>query len=140
MFNQAELIVEFEAGSAVGNYMHVTIVNNNYEQTVVPDSPGKYKMGLPIELPETVQLKFSNKTVHDTLVDKNNQVTADTYIKIIRVSVDGFPLSDVYLQQKILLITESNDQVYSNYIGFNGTVDLVFDRDTVLGQVLTCNK
>lgn len=140
MFNAAELSVEFEVDTAVGNFMHVAIVSDTYEQTVVPDRSGKYKIHLPIELPETVQLKFSNKTVHDTLVDENNQVTADTYIKVSRIAIDGFPLNDVYLQQKLLLITESNDQIYSNYIGFNGTVDLVFDRDTVLGQVLTCNK
>lgn len=140
MFNQAEISMQFEAGSAVGNYMRVQIECGEHTNIVVPASSVALETRFPISLPDTVHIAFSNKNPGDTLVDENNQVTADTYIKITGIAIDGFPLSDVYLQQKILLITEDDNQVYSNYIGFNGTVDLVFDRDTVLGQVLTCNK
>lgn len=94
-----------------------------------------------IQLPKKLVLKTSGKIDGvDTKVDAKGNIVEDMYIQIESISLDDFPLNEIFLHQRINLLTENGKTNTSNYIGFNGTVNLDFVEDNVFSQVLTLNN
>jgi len=94
-----------------------------------------------IQLPEKLSIKTSGKIDgKDTKVDTDGNIVEDMYIQIENISLDDFPLNEIYLHQRINLLTEKGETNTSNYIGFNGTVNLDFVEENVFAQVLTLNN
>jgi hypothetical protein len=131
-FSHCELKLEFEFGSTNSKYMEIKV--NGCK--VTPDQP---YITLPIYLPTTIQLELSNKGPNDTIVDSSGNIVQDCYIKLKTMAIDGFALNEKWLNQKIILNTNDGQQITSNYFGFNGTVTMILNRNSVLAQCLYMN-
>jgi hypothetical protein len=93
-----------------------------------------------IHLPAIVRLKFSGKTKHDTIMDKDNKIIEDMYVKILAIRLDKIDLNEKFIHQKIQIVTDSKDTHNTSYIGFNGTVTLDLAESNAFSQVLTLNS
>jgi hypothetical protein len=136
-FNQCKLEIKFEFGSCNSKYFTVVIDDNKSIKTITP-TDNFYCTD--IELPTQVKLAFSGKTDGDTLVDENNNIVEDMYVKIAAIWLDKFPLSVKYIHQQIQIVTTSGETHTTSYIGFNGTVVLDYSEDNVFSQVLSLNN
>ena len=89
-----------------------------------------------IQLPTKIKLVVSGKDMAtDTKVDEQGKIIQDLYVKIVKISLDGFELDDRFLFQKIKLVTNDGVRIGS-YLGFNGHVDFVMDQPTVFQQIM----
>ncbi len=138
--NTCKLGLEFEFGTVQGRHMLVEVIHSDAINRVSPESDGQAKLQLDICLPTKVTLKFSGKNANtDTIVDDQGKITADVYVKIVKIDFDGFELNEIFMHKKIKLHTEDNTKVVTSYIGFNGSVDLEFTESDVFKQYLLCN-
>lgn len=94
------------------------------------------ELSFDIQLPTKIKLVVSGKDMNlDTKVNKHGKIIQDLYVKIVKISLDGFELEDHFLFRHIKLIT--NNGIHpGNYLGFNGHVDLVMDCPTVFQQIM----
>ena len=136
-FNQCKLEIKFEFGSCNGKYFTVVIDDNKSVKNITP-TDNFYCT--EIELPTQVKLVLSGKTDGDTLMDENNNIVEDMYVKIAAIWLDKFPLSAKYMHQKIQIVTLSGETHTTSYFGFNGTVVLDYPEDNVFSQVLGLNS
>ena len=132
-FSQCKLELTFEFGATNNKYMDLDV--NGYN--VSPDCPC---VTLLISLPTTVYLIVSNKDPTDTIVDSNGNIVQDCYVKLSSMTIDGFNINEKFLHQKIILTTVNGFAVTSSYFGFNGTIELVLDRKSVMSQCLYLNR
>jgi len=89
-----------------------------------------------IKLPTKLKLVVSGKDMNsDTILDDDGKVIEDLYVKIVKVSLDGIDLDDLFLCKKIKLVTNDGDRSGA-YLGFNGHVDFVVDQPTVFQQIM----
>ena len=61
--------------------------------------------------------------MNDTIIDDTGDIVADTYFKLVGLSIDRMPSFSDYMYNQVLH-TESGKLVKSNYWGFNGTVEI----------------
>ena len=132
-FNQCKL----EFGSCNSKYFTVVVFDNKSVKTITP-TDNFYCTD--IELPTQVKMAFSGKNDGDTLVDENNNIVEDMYVKIAGIWLDKFPLSEKYMHQQIQIVTTSGETHTTSYIGFNGTVVLEYSEDNVFSQVLSLSN
>ncbi len=93
-----------------------------------------------ISLPSQFKLRFSGKrTGLDTKVDSQGQILEDMAVIIKAIRLDGFPANHIFLHQRLVLDTESGDHVVSNFVGFNGTIDIPLAEPHVLGVISSWN-
>jgi len=93
-----------------------------------------------INLPTELVIKTAGKNhKYDTKIDAAGNIYEDLAVQIESISLDSFELSDVYLHQKIKILTESGDEYTTSYFGFNGTIMLNFSESNVFSQVLKEN-
>lgn len=145
MTNWANCLIEFdfEFSKVNNNAMRLIVEYNAKKYDVIPNFVGDIgtaRINLPITLPTYVTLIVSNKGINDTIVDDTNKIIQDCYIKVTSVKIDKFKLNDIFLHQKIHLVTHDNNVVTSNYFGFNGHAVLDFKKTTVLAQYLSLNQ
>ena len=132
---------KFEFGLFDNRHMQVQVINGDYTNLVSPNSDNVGTVDFDIELPTCVILKFSGKNSKtDTSVDAEGNIISDMYVKINSISMDGFELNNVFLHQKIKLLTESGSEIQAPYIGFNGTVTIEMSESCVFFQYLSMNS
>jgi hypothetical protein len=132
---------KFEFGSIDNRFIQVIVINGNQTNLVIPNDDHIGIAELSIELPTQLILTFTGKDPNtDTLVDKNGNITKDMYVKIISISLDGFELNNIFLHQKIKLLTETNQEITTSYVGFNGTVLIDMSESSVFSQYLSMNS
>lgn len=132
--DKARLDIKFEFGSIDGRYMTVQVNG----QPVDPDQP---TIGVDIQLPTTVRIDYSGKdSQNDTKLDESGNIVADLYAKIKTMQLDGFPMSQQYLYQKLTMHTESGESFTTCYAGFNGYMEVVLDQPTVFAQYILMNS
>ena len=136
-FNQCKLEIKFEFGSCNSKYFTVVVFDNKSVKTITP-TDNFYCTD--IELPTQVKMAVSGKNDGDTLVDENNNIVEDMYVKIAGIWLDKFPLSEKYMHQQIQIVTTSGETHTTSYIGFNGTVVLEYSEDNVFSQVLSLSN
>lgn len=94
-----------------------------------------------IELPFTINIVTSGKNPkYDTKIDKAGNIFEDLAVQIESIYIDSFPLNDIYLHQKIKIITDDGHEYTTSYFGFNGVVKLEFLESNVFAQVLKANS
>jgi len=136
LFNTCKLKITFKFGKCNDRLMNLTV---NDEVLNPVDNYVLFEKN--IQLPEKLSIKTSGKIDgKDTKVDTDGNIVEDMYIQIENISLDDFPLNEIYLHQRINLLTEKGETNTSNYIGFNGTVNLDFVEENVFAQVLTLNN
>jgi hypothetical protein len=137
--HECTLEIGFEFGSCNGKFINVTVETEHNKQSLIPIA-NKSVFQSVISLPAKINIVVDGKNNNeDTKVDELGNIVEDMYVQIKRISLDGFDLNDIYLYQKILLLTENGDTVTTNYFGFNGTATINFNEDNVFHQVLLCN-
>ena len=135
-FSTCKLKIVFEFGEC-NNKLMVVKVNG---QTLEPENKqATYEN--EITLPAKVVIETSGKEDGiDTTVDKDGNIIEDMYAKITSFSLDSFEFQEVFLYQKIKLVTENHGTHTTCYFGFNGFVNLDFNEDNVFSQVLSLNN
>jgi len=113
-------------------------VDDSNSLTKVSKDDSSYSTNL--HLPAIIKLKFSGKTVHDTVTDKDNKIIEDMYVKVLAIRLDKFELNEKFIHQKINIVADSNETHTTSYIGFNGTITLNLAESNVFSQVLTLNS
>lgn len=136
-FSKCKLEIDFEFGGCRDRYFSLQ-VDDGYWQTMVSKDDSSYSTD--IHLPAIVRLKFSGKTKHDTIMDKDNKIIEDMYVKILAIRLDKIDLNEKFIHQKIQIVTDSKDTHNTSYIGFNGTVTLDLAESNAFSQVLTLNS
>lgn len=134
-FNTCALKIVFKYNRCNNKFMNVSV--NDEEINPVNDYATYEKT---LCLPETITIKTSGKNPkYDTKVDSEGKISEDMSVQIESISLDSFELNELYLHQKIKILTDSGDVHTTSYFGFNGTVNLDFLESNVFAQVLMAN-
>lgn len=135
--NKCQIKIEVEFGKINQRSMQVQILHNN---TCIPvDSTGIVEF--EITLPTTVVLQISGKNYNtDTIVGSDGNILEDMFVKLVALTLDGFPLRDVFLHQNLTIVTDNNEKITTSYFGFNGTVTIDLHQDNVFEQYLLMNN
>jgi len=121
--NRCKIKFDFEFGKINDRNMTVVITNNDQKFLVAPSDKQIQSIDFDIDLPTQVILKFAGKDpTRDTIVDKDGNITADVYVKILSITLDGFELRETFLYQKMKLVTDDGQEIKTAYIGFNGQI------------------
>ena len=121
-----------------GKQMQVKLVDQNGTAlTVVPNDSNIAEVTVPVTMPATCWLEFSNKDQnHDTVIDADNRITEDLHVEILKVGLDCFEMSPQYLKQNLQLHTLDQKVIHSTYIGFNGKMPIVLEKTSVFQQIM----
>jgi hypothetical protein len=116
-------------------------VSHGRESTLVlPGHDNRARLEFDITLPTQITCKFSGKNSNtDTVLDSEGKITADVYIKIVKIEFDGFELNESFMHKKIKLCTDDAREIVTSYIGFNGFINFDFAESDVFKQYLLCN-
>ena len=108
--------------------------------TVAPNNSDEYLYEQLIALPTEINLEFGGKDLaKDTMVDEVGNIIKDKHVLIQEIKLDNMLVEPLYLQRRLKL--EYNDQInYSNYIGFNGTMIIQFNKPDVFRQCMECKR
>ena len=136
-FSKCKLEMDFEFGGCRNRYFKLQ-VDDGYWQTMLTKDDSSYSTD--IHLPAMIKLHFSGKTKYDTMMDKDNKIIEDMYVKILAIRLDKIDLNEKFIHQDIQIVTDSKDTHNTSYIGFNGTVTLDLAESNVFSQVLTLNS
>ena len=138
--NDCDIKIDLEFGSIGDKLMRVQYNYNDIEKNVdVVDLKASVKQR--ITLPSKITLTFSNKDNNkDTILDENNNILSDLYVKILNISLDGMKVNPIYLQKNLKLVTDSGNIINTPYIGFNGTMEISLDATSVFQQINCFNK
>ena len=110
---------------------------------IVPNTEGKAAYSTMVQLPNSLMLEVTGKAKNDTVLDTQGNIIKDKCIVLTKVSIDNIMPNVNYLKRWPRLMIGgrgSNQIVYSDYFGFNGTVELMFDGDNVLQWLLRTNQ
>lgn len=139
-FNTCKIGLEFEFGTVQGRHMTLEIFHDECSTIVSPGHDNKTRIEFDIALPTQILLQFKGKDPnHDTIVDDQGNITADVFVKIVKIDLDGFELNETFMHKKIKLCTDDGREIVSSYIGFNGTVYFDLIESDVFKQYLCCN-
>lgn len=124
----ARFEIKLEFGQLLsGKIMNAVLLHNDHECS---------GFTVDIELPTKLTLVVSGKNMNlDCIVDNNGKIIQDLYVKILKVSLDGIDTGEIFLHQKIKLVTNDGDRI-GTYLGFNGHIDFVMDQPTVFQQIM----
>lgn len=128
MVNNSSIVtLEFEVSHVHGRSMSLSIETDHGVEHFDQLPQGRFQHTTNIQFPTKFNIVVSGKGTNDTLVDASGNITADMYIKLNRVLVDGIPCSTNYVHE---LINHTIDgcTVQTNYWGFNGTISLDFSH------------
>lgn len=138
--NKCKIGFEFEFGLVEGRHMTLEVSHGQESTVVLPGHDCKSKLQFDITLPTQITFKFYGKNSNtDTVVDSEGKITADVYIKIVKIDFDGFELNENFMHKKIKLCTDDAREIVTSYIGFNGSVNFDFTESDVFKQYLLCN-
>jgi hypothetical protein len=117
-------------------HMGVKIQYNGIESVLNPVDESVYCYEQEITLPCSIHLEFFGKdTIKDTKIDEHGNILKDKHVLIKSIKLDNFPIEPLYLKRRLELV-HNNGTNYSNYIGFNGHMEIKFEKSNVFAQVL----
>jgi hypothetical protein len=132
--------IEFEFSKVNNKTMSVDFLHETHKQHIHPTDAKVEQVEITIELPTTIKLVFLGKTDGvDTIVD-GIEIIEDLHVKISNIWLDDFAIHLAVLQKMPVLNTHSSKIVKSNYIGFNGDVNLIFNEKNVFDQIMYLNR
>lgn len=133
MQNNAKIKFKFELGILPnGKQMQLSINGDK----IPVDGLKNYEHEMEVQLPCNINLLFSGKDSNtDTIVSESGDILHDSYVKVNSITLDGHKFTNE-IHKMIYLVTNSGDVVNSNYIGFNGVVNLELSEVSVFRQVM----
>jgi hypothetical protein len=115
--------LDFSAGLINGVSMSLQIDTD--QQTVILDQLNPTQtVRCCISVPGKLSIQTSGKGDLDTQVDDEGNIIADKYIQLTDMRLDGLSVDENYLPRFIMLKPLDKEPVFSNYWGFNGTVEI----------------
>ena len=85
----------------------------------------KEKVEFEVNLPSHVKFITDGKGPDDTIVDTDQSIVSDMYIKISKLSVDSMPVKTWMLEKFLFSGKSISGEIFAtNYIGYNGTTEL----------------
>jgi hypothetical protein len=127
---------------------HIKLYHDGKE--CVPDKNNEFVYSREISFPNTLRFEMQGKDLKgsDCKVDEDGNVVWDRFIIISKVSVDGIrPNLDfikrwgrIYPNTQLKDFRPSNQIVYSNYMGFNGVIELEFEGSNILEWLLRTHQ
>lgn len=141
MINQYTLEIALKFGCIDNKHMQVHIIYNDSLVEIVPDQNNTALVKVPVKTPDSVVLKFSGKDLNcDTKLDEKGNIVADLYVEFTAISLSGFEIPTIRLHKMINLITVDNQNIQTNYIGFNGTVQIDLPKNSIFSQVMSWRR
>lgn len=138
--SHCKLEIFFKFADIDGKYMGVTVEYNNQRSTIVPDDDTVYCYSQDIKLPAELKLEFFGKNKNqDTKIDKCGNIVQDKHVIIKEIKLDNISIDPLFVKRKLAL-THDGGINYSNYIGFNGTMTIQFDKNNVFFQILNFKR
>tara|TARA_R110000782_G_scaffold233969_2_gene320158 strand:+ start:56 stop:472 length:417 start_codon:yes stop_codon:yes gene_type:complete len=135
-FSTCKLKIAFKFGECNNKLM---TVNVNGKTLQPENNQAIYEE--EITLPTKVLIQTSGKEDGvDTKVDKDGNILEDMSAILTSLSLDSFELNEIFLYQRMQLVTKNNRSVTGCYFGFNGSVNIDFVEDNVFAQVLSFNS
>jgi hypothetical protein len=116
--NQVKLYFQYNSN----RFKHPQILltdSGTKQQHLLSVNDHEFKLLLPVAGTHKIVLQLINKTDQDTLVDEDGNIVEDLWVKITKIEIDGFDITD-----KIDLISTYTDN-YKNpvntygFLGFN---------------------
>jgi len=145
-FNQCDLKIVFKYHRCNDKLINVNVFSQVLKTNLVDNIPlnpldnncaiFEKKIYLPTEI---VIITSGKNFIEDTKIDAAGNIYEDLAVQIESISLDSFELSEVYLHQRIKILTESGEEHTTSYFGFNGTIVLDFSESNVFLQVLKAN-
>lgn len=135
-FNECKIKIVFKYHSCNNKLMNVLVDND----PVNPSDENYAIFEKQLYLPTKLVIKIVGKDHnHDTKIDAAGNIYEDLAVQIESISLDSFELGEIYLHQRIKILTESGEEHTTSYFGFNGTIVLDFSESNVFLQVLKAN-
>lgn len=108
--------------------------------TVNPVAAGVYVTEFDLLIPSQIKMIFSGKNQDlDTILDHNNCIVQDLYVKLNRISLDNIPV-EVHVSKIANFLSCSGLNLSTDYIGFNGELSINIDQDNTFDQIMTWNR
>ena len=134
---KSSLVLTFEI-AYVSKPMVLSIEHNNNLETFDSLPSGLFYYRANIQFPSKLTITVSGKTIEDTLIDINNNIIKDTYIKLVDIEIDNLSCEENYVYKYIKLNTTDGQVLTTNYWGFNGIVELDFFEKNSFYWALKC--
>ena len=124
---QSFIKLDFEIGKIDNKSMTMIVVHENAKK-VYSNLEEKFTLQISINFPTQVKLILLGKKNNDTVVDENQNVVHDKFVKLTKLEVDNLQCNNFYLKNKIKLTTADSQVIHDNYWGSNGEVILDFNQ------------
>lgn len=128
-FTKARITLEFDIGTIDGASMGMLLTCGDQQHELVDLPQGRYVHKMDVTFPSRLHIEITGKGPNDTQVDADGRITADKFIKLDRLLVDGHPTDPNWACRFITIQPVDRNPVVTNYWGFNGHVDIEFDKD-----------
>lgn len=101
---------------------------------------GVHLYNFDIKLPTAFYMLVTGKDNNVDTVVENGKIVKDKCLIIKDIVLDYKPVKDTAIYKMIKLKTTSGEEIVSNYIGFNGIVEIDLNYDDSLLAHLHINK
>ena len=109
-----------------------------------------YTHQVDLTLPNSLRFEMTgkHKKHHDTQVDKDGNILFDRYIKVVKCTVNNLIPNQLFMRKWPLVhigstrrnFTPANRQLHTNYIGFNGVIELDFEGSSPAQWLIKSQK
>jgi len=109
-----------------------------------------YTHQVDLTLPNSLRFEMTgkHKKHHDTQVDKDGNILFDRYIKVVKCTVNNLIPNQLFMRKWPLVhigstrrnFTPANRQLHTNYIGFNGVIELDFEGSSPAQWLMKSQK
>ena len=128
----------FSAGTVRDQYMNLELkIQDQFTLPIIVNN--KFEVTVDVLLPAVIEFHIAGKGKHDTIV-KNNQIIADTFIKLDQIDIDGFVISPWQVPEEFFNLTSEDSVISTDYWGKNGIAKLTIDKDDPALWLLECPK
>jgi len=134
MFDNVEIKFLFEFGYVKNKTMTVKFIGDDI--VINPTGEKFVEQSLFVNLPKKIKIDFSGKDMKNDTIIEDNKIIADKFVKICSIKLDMFPINEVYLQQNIVINCENQSKIATNYVGFNGYIDLNLNKTNIFEQIM----
>jgi len=128
--------IEFEFSQLNNKVMSVEIYSSGHSSVLRPQTAGIHSVEIDMVFPAVINLNFSGKDNNTDTIVIDDVIVDDLCVKITNMWLDGIKLDDIILCKLLKLITVDNRVVSTNYIGFNGNISMLFDKNNIFDQLM----